>query len=278
MATACRFSLVQRLVAPIALGVVALGCSGLASQRCSAANVTPMTAKQTAVIDLTGYWVSIVDEDWRWRMLTAPIGDVSSIPVNAEGLRVAKAWNPLADQSAGNLCKAYGAAGLMRLPLRLHILWADENTLEIDTDAGQQRRLLHFNGQWSGGQPALQGYSTAAWFRQVQQRGFNPPYGGVKPGEGGSLKVITTHMTAGYLRTNGVPYSGDATLVEYFDRIEDEGDTYLILTSVVTDPTYLADEYLTSYEFKLEHDGSKWHPQPCEIRLPNRGAVPRGAS
>jgi hypothetical protein len=111
---------------------------------------------------------------------------------------------------------------------------------------------------------------VAAWFRQVQHRGFNPPYGGVKPGGGGSLKVITTHMTPGYLRTNGVPYSADAKLVEYFDRIEDEGVSYLLSTSVVREPTYLADEYVTSYPFKREPDGSKWHPEPCRITLPNR--------
>jgi hypothetical protein len=203
-------------------------------------------------------------------MLTAPIGDVASIPVNSEGLRVAKSWDPAKDQAAGEQCKAYGAAGLMRLPERLHIHWADEDTLEIDTDAGLQKRLLHFNGQWPGGPPQLQGYSTASWFKQLQQRGFLPPFGGPQPAKGGSLKVVTSHMSPGYLRTNGVPYSGNAKLIEYFDRIEDEGDTYLILTSVVKDPSYLSADYLTSYEFKLETDGSKWHPQRCKIVLPTR--------
>jgi hypothetical protein len=261
------------------LGMLVLfGAGGFApAESADAKPAGSLSAKQNAVIDLTGFWVAIVDEDWRWRMLTAPIGDVASIPVNPEGLRVAKAWNPIAEQQAGEQCKAYGAAGVMRLPLRLHILWTDDATLEIDTDAGEQKRWLHFEGQWDG-KASPQGYSTAAWFRQVQQRGFNRPYGGVVAGGGGSLKVITSHMTPGYLRSNGVPYSADAKLVEYFDRIEDEGVTYLILTSVVSDPTYLTDEYVTSYEFKLEPDGSKWHPEPCRITLPNRGPIPQSAT
>ncbi len=257
------------LAALAALGALWVPGPALAQQAAAAATARPLTARQAAVIDVTGYWVSIVNEDWRWRMLTAPIGDVASIPVNDEGLRVAKSWDPARDQASGAACKAYGAAGLMRLPLRLHIHWADDQSLAIDTDAGMQRRVLHFQGQPEGS-PSLQGFSIASWYKQVQQSGFGKPYGGAEPGKGGSLKIVTTHMTPGYLRTNGVPYSGDAQLIEYFDRIEDEGQTYLILTSVVIDPTYLTESYVTSYEFKLEPDASKWHPQPCRIRPPPR--------
>src|SRR5208283_2953208 len=194
----------QRMSRAIAAGIVLASLGGLLAPQASIAQKAALTARQAALIDLTGYWVSIVNEDWRWRMLTAPIGDVASIPVNDEGLRVAKLWNPAKDQADGAACKAYGAAGLMRMPTRLHIHWADENSLQIDTDAGQQTRVLHFQGQWDG-KPALQGYSAASWFKQVQQTGFGAPYGGPEPGKGGSLKIITTHMTPGYLRTNGVP-------------------------------------------------------------------------
>jgi hypothetical protein len=70
--------------------------------------------QQTAPIDLTGYWVSIVNEDWRWRMVTPPKGDVASVPINAEGRKIAESWDPKLDGS----CLAYGAAGLMRMPTR----------------------------------------------------------------------------------------------------------------------------------------------------------------
>src|SRR5579871_5112048 len=65
-----------------------------------------------------------------------------------------------------------------------------------------------------------------------------------------------------------------ARMIEYFDRVEDDGASYLVLTSVVQDPTYLTEEYVTSYEYKLESDGSKWHPQPCEVRPPSSKSVP----
>lgn len=235
----------------------------------------PLSPKQSAVIELTGYWVSIVDEDWRWRMMTPPKGDFSSIPLNAEGRRVASSWDPAKDEADGNLCKAYGAAGLMRLPERLNVTWADDNTLEIDTDAGTQKRFLHFDGsKWQGGDPQLQGDSVASWQKQAQSRGFAPPFGGPRPGQGGSLKVVTSHMKPGYLRKNGVPYSGNAVLIEYFDRVEDEGTSYLILTSVVQDPQYLNGQFITSEQYKLEPNGSKWHPEPCKVAPPTSTALP----
>ena len=235
----------------------------------------PPPPRQGALIDLTGYWVAIVDQDWRWRMLTAPIGDTSSIPVNQEGRRVAHAWNPAADDAAGKQCMAYGAAGLMRLPTRLHIHWADDQTLQIDTDSGQQTRQFHFAGiPDAAAAPSLQGYSLASWYKEPQKAGFGPPTGGPQPGKGGSLKVASTRLAPGYLRTNGVPYSDKATMVEFFDRIEDGGISYLVLTSVVEDATYLADRYITSYEFKLEPDASKWNPQPCRIIPPRGTAIP----
>jgi hypothetical protein len=219
------------------------------------------------VIDITGYWVSIVNEDWRWRMVTPPKGDFASVPLNAEGRRVGNLWDPGKDESAGDQCKAYGAAGLMRLPTRLHITWADDRTLKIESDVGQQTRLLHFDGpKWSGGQRQWQGDSVASWQKQAQQRGFAPPVGGPQAGKGGTLKAVTTHMRPGYLRKNGVPYSENSVLTEFVDRVEFDGTPYLILTSVVDDPQYLSDTFITSEQFKLEPDGSKWDPRPCKAK------------
>jgi len=257
----------------VTLGVMIAATGTAQAQRRRMAGPPP-TGEKGALIDLTGYWVAIVDQDWRWRMLTAPVGDTSSIPVNPQGQRLANAWDWHEQLADGQQCAAYGAAGLMRVPERLYIHWADEQTLEIDTDAGMQQRLLHFQPVSGTIEPSLQGYSDASWFKEYQKAGFGPPFGGPVPGKGGSLKVITTHMTPGYLRSNGVPYSADARLIEYFDRVEDEGSSYLVLTSVVQDPTYLNDQYVTSYEFKLEADGSKWNPQPCRVAAPNSKARP----
>src|SRR5215471_19919027 len=95
----------------------------------------PPTPRAAAPIDLTGYWVSIVNEDWRWRMVTPPKGDYSSVPLNDAGRKVADGWDAAKDEAEGLQCKAYGAAGIMRLPTRLRITWADGQTLKMETDA-----------------------------------------------------------------------------------------------------------------------------------------------
>jgi len=227
----------------------------------------PATGRAGALIDLSGYWVSIVNEDWRWRMVTAPKGDFASVPLNDAGREVGNQWDAAKDEAGGLQCKAYGAAGIMRLPTRLRITWADEQTLKVETDAGMQTRLFHFDGsKWQGGSLEWQGDSVATWEKQLQIRGFGGRFGGPEPGKGGALKVVTTHMRPGYLRKNGVPHSENAKLTELFDRVEVDGISYLIVTSVVDDPRYLNDTFITSEQFKFEPDGSKWNPRPCKAR------------
>ena len=75
---------------------------------------------------------------------------------------MADTWDPAKDTADGNACRSYGAAGIMRVPGRLHISWQDDTTLKIETDAGTQTRLLHFTGT-PGGEPSWQGYSAAVW-------------------------------------------------------------------------------------------------------------------
>src|SRR3989442_6171902 len=104
----------------------------------------PQTPKAAAPIDFTGYWVSIVTEDWRWRMVTPPKGDFASIPTNPAGGQVGQQWDPAKDEAAGEQCKSYGAPAIMRVPGRIHITWDNDTTLKIETDAGEQTRLFHF--------------------------------------------------------------------------------------------------------------------------------------
>ena len=240
----------------------------------------PAVPKAAAPIDLTGYWVSLVTEDWRFRMVTPAKGDYASVPINAEGRKVADAWDPDKDIASGNQCKAYGAAALMRVPGRLHIDWQDDNTLKVETDAGTQTRLFHFGTAQPGGlltstvappaQPELQGYSVAVWEMAGGGRGGRggPGPGGPPAGpRGGSLKVVTTHLSPGYLRKNGVPYSANTVLTEYYDRTnETDGISYLIITTIVEDPQYLNGQFITSTHFKKEPDGSKWSPSPCTAK------------
>src|SRR5262245_3474048 len=101
----------------------------------------PPTPRAAAPIDLTGNWVSIVNEDWRWRMVTPPKGDYASVPLNDAGRKVADSWTTAKDGS----CEAYGAAGLMRNPTRLRVSWEADNVLKIETDAGVQTRRFLFD-------------------------------------------------------------------------------------------------------------------------------------
>lgn len=196
-------------------------------------------------------------------MVTPPKGDYASVPLNPEGRRVADTWDPAKDEVAGLECKSYGAAALMRVPTRVLITWADDNTLKVETDAGTQTRQFHFGqAQTPSGEAGWQGFSVANWEFAGGGRGGR---GG--PPRGGSLKVLTTHMRPGYLRKNGVPYSGNAVLTEYYTRTdESDGTSYLIITTLVDDPQYLQQTFVTSTHFKKEPDGAKWSPSPCTAR------------
>ena len=230
----------------------------------------PPQGKVGAPADFTGYWVSPVFEDYRWRMFTPLKGDAASVPINPAGRKIVDSWDPAKDEAAGEQCKGYGAAAIMRVPGRLHITWQDDNTLKIETDAGTQTRLFHFTGQPpKDAEPSWQGYSAARWDRGVAPGPPTVPVG-FQPRQGGrsrTLDVVTTQLQAGYLRKNGVPYSANTTVTEYYDHwAEPSGQEWFTVTTVVTDPDYLAIPFVTTTDFKKEPDGSKFNPKPCSTR------------
>jgi hypothetical protein len=257
------------------------GAQGAVNLQIGAAR-TPRAASPQ---DLTGYWESIVTEYWRYRMVIPDKSDYVIVPLNAEARKIADAWDPAKDKAEGNECKGYGAAAIMQVPGRLHIYWQDDNTLRIDADSGTQTRLLHFGGSAPANVTAdWQGYSVALWegYEPDNQRngGGGPirdprdlakvvprEVGGVVPGY---LKVLTTHMRPGYLRKNGVPYGANATVEESFDRFSDpySHENWLVVTTVVTDPQYLMEPYVTHAHFKKIADGSGWDPTPCRSDEP----------
>ena len=225
----------------------------------------PPSPQASAPIDLTGYWVAIVNEDWRWRMVTPPKGDYASVPISPEGRKVADTW----DTSKDGSCLAFGAAGLMRMPTRLHITWENDNTLKVDTDNGQQTRRLVFNKSMAPpSAKSLQGFSVAEWERPAAGRGGGGGGGGqgAPPAQSfGNLKVVTTQLSGGWLRRNGVPYSEDTTMLEFFDRFAaPDKSEWLVVTTIVNDPKYLAQEFVTSTHFRREPNASKWDPTPCK--------------
>ena len=224
-----------------------------------------VSAKAAGGIDLTGYWVSVIVDDVRF-YTTPQKGDVFYLPLNDEAKRIANAWDPDKDIADGNQCRAYGAVGVMQQPGRLHITWADDNTLRIDADAGTQTRLLHFGSAPSApAAPSLQGYSVARW-----EAGGRGGRGGGGGGRGGgmaapnSLTVVTRSMTNGYIRKNGIPYSSNAILTEYFNVIAvAPGQAYMTDLASVDDPQYLTEPYYKTHIFKKVPDASGWDPTPC---------------
>jgi hypothetical protein len=255
------------------------------------ARLAAQTPKAQAPIDLTGYWVSLITEDWRIRMLTAPKGDYYSLPLNAEGRKVADQWDPAKDIAEGKQCMGYGAPGIMRVPGRLYITWDNDTTLRIETDAGKQTRIFSFGaGRAATGAPTMQGFSIAQWQTPQTTRAYTskisgrdantPGFAGIFNGEteqppdtrklGGRLKVVTTRLRPGYLRNNGVPYSANAVLTEYWDIHKYKSGEYLVVTQSVDDPQYLDVPWVTSNNFRREPDGSKWDPRACELILPSR--------
>jgi hypothetical protein len=144
----------------------------------------------------------------------------------------------------------------MRAPGRLPITWQDDNTLKQDRD-----------GHGSADPPVpLRPVVTGGW-RAAVARIFRRVVGGPPTGGGGSLKVVTAHIRPGYSRKNGVPYSENVVLTEYYDRhVEPNRDVWFTVTTMVSDPKYLNREFITSTDFKKEPNESKWSPSPSKAR------------
>lgn len=256
----------------------------------------PANARTSAPVDLTGYWVAVVSEDWRHRMATPKKGDFESLSLSQEGSRVANSWDLAKDDAAGLQCKAFGVGGIIRQPGRIRITWQDDTTMKLEFDAGTQTRLLNFDRtKQATGEKTWQGHSIAQW--------ENPPGGGrggaavraqlgnstgpIAPGgggrgqrggpalasslsQGGALKVVTTNFREGYVRKNGVPYSENATITEYFHRLPSEPgeDSWLLVITMIEDSRYHSQPLYTSTQFKLERDGAKFAPTPCRTAPP----------
>jgi hypothetical protein len=260
----------RALVVIVASMFIAVGFARVDAQR---GNPQPPRApKAAAPIDLTGYWVSIVTQDWRWRMVTPRKGDYQGVPLTPAAAKVADAWDPAKDEAAGLQCKSYGAPALMSVPGRIHVTWQDDNTLKVDTDAGTQTRILRFGAaQTAANTPRTwQGVSQAEWLmprpnvplqlRPAERVADTPP---IRPA-GGSLQVVTKNLRAGYLRKNGVPYSESAVMTEFWDLYKrPNGEEWLTITTEIEDPQYLRNTRRVAPVFKKEADGSKWDPTPC---------------
>ena len=252
---------IRNLITQLSLALVLVGIpSNMRAQ--PPAQGPPPTPKAQQPWDPTGTWVSIITEDWRWRMITPDKGDAASVPLNAVGRKLLPDWDPAKDEAAGEQCKSYGAPAIMRTPTRLRIGWDNETTLKVEADNGTQTRLFQFSGTPSG-MPSWQGWSAANW-ELVRGNAGGGGFGRRKPG---SLKVVTTRLRPGYLRKNGVPYSDKTTVTEYWDLLKEaNGEQWIIVKTLVEDPAYLNEPFTTSSNFKKQADGAGWSPSACTAR------------
>lgn len=195
----------------IAAVVFLLAATALPQAQRGGGGAPPPTPQASSAVDLTGYWVSVIVEDWKWRMVTPKKGVFEGVPLNEEGRKVGMSWDPARDEAAGEQCRAYGAGNFMRLPGRLHITWQDATTLKVERDYGMQTRLFQFGGGAANEPPSWQGHSVASWTQP-------PGRGRGGTASGGSLKVVTTNLRPGYVRKNGAPYSARAVVTEYYEK------------------------------------------------------------
>ena len=249
----------RQVAGAVVLGSCVLGVGSFAAAQ-GRGGAGP-AARTAAPVDLTGTWVAVVTEDWRWRMRTPPKGDYASVPMTPAATKMADSWDPAKDTAAGEQCRAYGAPAIMRVPGRIRISWDNDDTLKVETEAGTQTRLFHFGAPPASTAPSWQGTSVATWL---------PAGGGGRRGGGaagprfGSLRVTTTNARPGYIRKNGIPYSANARVTEHFNRTtESNGDSWLIVTTLIEDPEYLNTRFQVSSHFKKVADGSGWTPTPC---------------
>jgi len=218
------------------------------------------SGRASAPVDLTGYWVSMITDFWRYRMLTPPKGNVDYLPVTPEARKAAEAWDPARDEATGEQCRGYGAVGVMRQPGRLHVTWENDDVLRLDTDAGTQTRRFYFSGAPADLPPSWQGSSAARWARP-----FTPSADDLPPQ--GELRVTTTRMRPGYVRKNGIPYGSDATLTEYFVRlVDDDGQQYLAVTQMLDDARNFLMPVVRTMLFKKQANAVGWNPTPCSAR------------
>ena len=262
----------------VGLSVLALVAVAEGGQR-GAAPAAGAGAKAAAPVDLTGYWVSLVTEDWIERMSpdsppsgTGGGGGGFGGGGGGGGRGRGGAPAPAAAPASTDPCRVYGAGGSLRVPGRLNISWLDDNTLKIEMDAGTQTRTLHFGQATAPSQRSLQGYSVATWETGARGGGFGgfPGGGGGGGGRGGAapaaprwgqLKVVTTNTTGGYLLSSRNTYSENAVLTEYFAAHSDFGNDYMTVVASIEDG---GNPRIVSSTFKKEPNGSKFKPSGCE--------------
>jgi len=202
-----------------------------------------------------GYWVSVVTEDWRFRHGDSPKGIYTGVSLNAEGRKIADAWDPANDEATGEQCRATGLRTSCGCPDAFTSL-QDEQTLKIETDAAKQTVCyisIAIRGRGEIGRVFRKRHGTDP---------VGPRYRSSRFSEG-----CHDQPQAGILAKEGVPYSASAVLTEYFDRvIEPTARRNLAITSTVRIQCIWRSRSSRHSHYKKQTDSSGWNPTPCSAR------------
>ena len=212
---------------------------------------TPARAQTRVGFNLSGMWSSMYHEDELERTDPgSPMGDYLGIPINDDARLRADTWDADLISVLEHQCIPHSSVYAMRAPSNLKI-----STIEDPTTAQIIAFIIDgtYTGPrtiWMDGRPhpsqfaahTFSGFSTGVW-------------------EGDTLRVETTHIKTGYLRRNGIPFSDETTLTEFFDL----HDKYLTLTSIAEDPVYLTEPLVRSESWV-------WNPYQVFQPIANFGA------
>ena len=234
-------------------------------------------------------------------MATPRKGDYESLPLNANGRRVADAWNLEADNAAGMQCKAFGVGGVIRQPGRLHITWADDDTLSVDFDAGTQTRLLEFaSTAQQSGEKTWQGFSRAQWQHPPQSgggpqsRADRQQHGPDRAGRRRSRSARRPRALAGadggrlaqsrrrrisaraICARTACRTARPPSITEYFHRLPDapNGDVWLHVVTIVEDPALLERAALHEHAVQARNE----RREVDSDTMPHRATAGRAAS
>ena len=206
---------------------------------------TPSLAQtqQTSGLDISGVWVSAGNQGDS--MAQVQLVDYAGVQLSEAGRIYSLTWNPSRMTGRQQQCAGYDPQHIMHGGGN-HRFWEERDPFT------QKLIAIKIYGQitegtrtiWMDGRPHPPAYAPHTFL------GFS-----TGKYEGGVLSVETTHLKRNWIRSNGIAFSSEATMVEHFIR---HGDR-ITYASVLTDPVYLAEPYLrTSDMRRLDREPDAW--------------------
>jgi glyoxylase-like metal-dependent hydrolase (beta-lactamase superfamily II) len=203
-----------------------------------------------AQVDFTGNWAPLYHEDQPERVPGPEVGDYVALPINDAARAKAQAWSASLLTLPEHQCKPHPVGYGYRGPSNLRI------QQEVDFDTQRVRKITiysqwmqQYREIWMDGRPRPSDYAPHTW------QGFS-----LGRWEGDRLVVVTTHMKAGWVRRNGIPYSDLATFTDTWQK----HGNYLTHVAILEDPVYLTEPFVrtTNWVFAPEQ---RIEAYPCDI-------------